>query len=448
MRSSVVLAVLSTACGAEHVTSDAGPDAAVEAASDAAVDAAEAGCFGCPQPPPGSYCALAGSRVSTSGGVLVIGAPQNVMEPDLSFINLPVGFCAHYFATVSKSRAIRFAPNGELFVASPSNYVAGGAVGGLGAIVDIPDDDHDGYGDSVITFQNNLTSTQGILFANSAFYFQDQTRIMSVPYTSGERVNSAVPTQVVDINVYTSLVHWPKTLDVADDGTIYVSNGGDDGAPCLGMPHTFEGGIVAIDGSANGKQIASGFRNPMYLRCQRGHNGCFADELTADGSGGAGGREKMVLVAAGDWGFPCCATHNLPYAFLSDASSLDCSGVQAETVMFKVGETPFGLDFETGVWPAPYTRSAFIALHGSFSSWVGERIVAIQTDPATGRPVPSTDLGGKEVGGMSDFITGFDDGTRSHGRPADITFAADGRMYVANDANGVIFWVAPITLMR
>jgi glucose/arabinose dehydrogenase len=441
--SSFALVVVS-ACFTGGGTPDGGADGAVDAARDAAdvfIDATP--------PPPGSYCALAGSRVSTSAGVLVIPPPQTVMEADLTFIVLPVGYCVHYFANVPTARAIRFAPGGELFVASPSTSVAGGAAKGLGAIIDIPDDNKDGYGDQNITFQGGLTSTQGILFTPNTFYYQDQTRIMSVPYAPGQRTISGTPTQVVDINVYTSSGHWPKTLDVADDGTIYVSNGGDDGAQCSGMPHSFEGGILAIDGSPNGKQVASGFRNPMYLRCQRGHDNCFVDELTRDGSSGDGGREKMVRIAQGeDWGFPCCATHNVPFANLQDASSLDCSGVQAETVQLRVGETPFGLDFETGVWPAPYTHNAFIALHGAFSSWTNERVISIKMDPTTGRPVPSTDLSGTETGGMSDFITGFDDGSHTHGRPADITFAADGRMFVADDTRGVIFWVAPITLMQ
>jgi len=48
--------------------------------------------------------------------------------------------------------------------------------------------------------------------------------------------------------------------------------------------------------------------------------------------------------------------------------------------------------------------------------------------------------------GLVDFATGWDDGLRDHGRPAAATFAADGRLFIANDANGDIFWIAPVTL--
>jgi glucose/arabinose dehydrogenase len=63
----------------------------------------------------------------------------------------------------------------------------------------------------------------------------------------------------------------------------------------------------------------------------------------------------------------------------------------------------------------------------------------------TGLPVPSSNKdGGADTGGMSDFGTGWDDGSLSHGRPAAVTFAPDGRLFVANDSNGVIFWIAPM----
>jgi glucose/arabinose dehydrogenase len=377
---------------------------------------------------------------------MTIPPPAGKTQADLSFVKLPDGFCVHYYSTVPAAREIRFAPGGELFVASPSRSTAGGAPTGSGAVLAIPDDDHDGYGDTAVTFQDMLPSTQGILFANGSFYYQDDTKVMRVPYASGSRVNTGTATQVVDINVWVSTLHWPKTLDIADDGTIYVTNGSDQGEACVN-PHLFRGGILSIDGSPNGKQIAQGFRNPIYLRCQRGHDNCFVNELTRDMSATQGGREKLVRFGPGeDWGYPCCASQNLPFPDIMPVP--DCSGVQSDSDSFRVGNTPMGLDFETGVWPEPFARNVYIAMHGDVGSWVGARIVTIRTDPATGRPLPGTDVDGGDSGAMSDFLTGYDDGTRMHGRPSDVTFAADGRMFIADDQAGVILWVAPTGLMR
>jgi hypothetical protein len=43
---------------------------------------------------------------------------------------------------------------------------------------------------------------------------------------------------------------------------------------------------------------------------------------------------------------------------------------------------------------------------------------------------------------MTDFATGWDDGSLTHGRPAALAFSPDGRLFVANDNSGVIFWIA------
>jgi len=70
--------------------------------------------------------------------------------------------------------------------------------------------------------------------------------------------------------------------------------------------------------------------------------------------------------------------------------------------------------------------------------------VAIPMDPTTGMPLPSNNLEGGTDVGMVDFATGWDDSTLQHGRPAAVAFAPDGRLFVANDNNGMIFWIAPM----
>jgi glucose/arabinose dehydrogenase len=420
-------------------------------------------------PPPGDFCGLPGSLVFTNDTSIQI--PGNAGDPDLSWLTLPNGFCAHYYASVPSARQVRVAPGGEVFVASPSRSTAGGAPTGVGAIVVVPDDNKDGYGDPSVHFQDTsvadagtggvLSDVEGMLFANGFFYYQDGTTIQRVPYTTGTRQNASTQTQMIDVNVYVDVFHWPKTLDMADDGTIYVTNGSTDGEWCL-EPHIVQGAILAVDGTANGKVIAHGFRNPQYMRCQHGHNHCFVNELTKDFSSSVGGREKLLLFGPGqDWGFPCCASKDLPFPVPPPEkgeppwpSKADCSMVQSDQNAFIVGSTPFGLDFEPGLWPTGYQKNVFIAMHGAVGSWIGARVVTIPTDPTSGLPFPATNQDGGVSGPMTDFITGWDDsatqpmmlGSRAHGRPSDVTFGADGRMFVANDFDGTILWVAPIGL--
>lgn len=401
--------------------------------------AADGGTF-----PEKHFCDLPGSVRYTSAGAATV--PPGAARPSsLAFLKLPPGFCAHEFATVGNTRQLRFAPNGDLFVASPTKHTTGGGPEGQGAIVVLGDDNGDGRADAPSTFLADLPSTQGLLFADDHLYYQDGARIMRVSYRNGDRVAAGAPALVADVPYYASTLHWPKAIDRADDGTIYVTNG-DDETPGCALPIPFRGGVLKLDGTTEAKPVAKGFRNPIALRCQRGKNRCFAVELSRDYSGPRGGREKIVPVREGDdWGFPCCATQGLPF---SDFPGADCSRVTPEDVSFLIGDTPFGIDFEPGRWPAPYTGSAFVPMHGAIETWEGARVVAIAVDPSTGLLLSASDVDGGNSGAMTDFATGWDDGRFLNGRPAAVAFAPDGRLFLGNDSNGRIVWIAPLELER
>ena len=201
------------------------------------------------------FCDLPGSVQSTTSGTVSVPGSNT---SQLSFLHLPVGYCVHYFGNVPNARQLRFAPGGELFVASPTTGTTGGGANGKQAVQVLPDDNRDGYADTQQTFLSNLPSTQGLLFTEGYLYYQDSTKILRVAYHSGDRAPSAQSEVVADIQVYSSALHWPKTLDQADDGTIYVGNGGDQGEECS-EPHPFHGGILKLDPSMAGTQVAKGF---------------------------------------------------------------------------------------------------------------------------------------------------------------------------------------------
>ena len=410
-------------------------------------------------PPAGDFCALPGSVVFSTeilpdGGKVVVAHQVpggRGGAPSLAWMHLPPGYCAHYFASVPTTRQLRFAPDGHLFAASPVTGTTGGANNGTSAIVALPDDDKDGYADRNATYLSQLPSTQGLLFTGGYLYYQDGVTIRRVPFQSGDLSPSGASEVVTTIKVQQAPEHWPKVLDVAKDGTIYVTNGSTQGEACLSTRPVF-GAIFKVNGDGSTTEVTKGFRNPIALRCEADHDTCLAVELALDYSGDEGGREKVVPVRQGDdWGFPCCGTQNLPYSsvkgYADNGQPPDCSGVAPESASFVIGHTPFGIAFEPGKWPAPWTGRAFVTLHGVFGSWVGARVVALALD-GNGVPLPSTDLdGGQEANSnMLDFALGWDDGTLGHGRPAAVEFAPDGRMFLGDDQLGVVLWIAPVGL--
>jgi len=389
-----------------------------------------------------NFCAVPGSVVWHDDGSTstVPGGQPTTLG---AWLKLPGGFCAHPFANVGNARQVRFAPGGELFVASPTGYTTGGGAGGLASIVVLADDDRDGYADDVVHFMDNKPNTQGMLFFGSWFYYQDDTRIMRVPYRAGDRAPNGAPEQLADITAYHSSLHWPKVIDADEQGSIFVGNGGDQGEAC-DTARPFHGGVVRLDGTAQGKVVVRGLRNPIGLRCQHGtgKNVCFAVELARDYSASMGGREKIFVLRDGDdWGYPCCASKNVPF---SDVRRVpDCSQTVEETNGFVIGHTPFGVDFELGRWPAPWGNRAYVVLHGTAGTWDGARMIAIPLDN-DGMPIKWSEIGADP--NKYDFAIGWDDGTFMHGRPSALTFAPDGRLFVANDNDGSIIWIAPVVM--
>jgi glucose/arabinose dehydrogenase len=363
-------------------------------------------------------------------------------------------------------------------VASPSTGFAGGAakVNSFGQIAVLPDDDKDGLADKVVTFfpnaaagQPSIASTQGLMFANGYFYFQDglQTAgstqnaygiyIRRVPFQPGDRAPSGTVATVGTITAPQASEHWPKMLDVAKDGTIYVTNASGQTEACWSKASPnyvqYFGSIFTLNADGSTTPVASGFRNPIALRCEKDHDVCLVAELGLDGSGSTGGREKLLPVRQGDnWGYPCCATQNVPYSsvtYLDTSKTPDCSGVAPENVSFTIGHTPFGLDYETGKWPMPWTNRVFVTLHGDVGTFYGARVVAVALDATTGLPLPASELDASSANpdNLLDFATGWDDLKQDHGRPAAIAFAPDGRLFVGDDWLGVIVWMAPIGLL-
>jgi glucose/arabinose dehydrogenase len=409
------------------------------------------------KPPPGTFCALPGSILYTPQGPQLVGG-SDASLPSLGWLSLPVGFCVHYFATVPMTRQLRFAPDGHLFTTSPSPTASttGGRNNGLGEIVVLPDDNQDGVADANITYLGMLDYVQGLYFGGGYLYYQfDTATIARIPFSNGDLSPSGASEVVTKITLPQDTVHWTKVIDVAPDGTLYVTNGSSQSESCLSTRPPI-GTINKVSPDGGTSVVAKGFRNPISLRCEHNHDVCLVTELALDYSSAYSGREKLLPVHQGDdFGYPCCATKNtvyidpntkMPFTYVDTGGAVDCSGVSAEPVSFVIGETPFGVEVEeSGNWPAPYGGRAYVAMHGEFGSWVGARVLSLTLD-ANGMPLSATDVDGGESANMTDFATGWDDGRQDHGRPGTITFAPDGRMFIGDDQSGMIFWIAPESL--
>jgi glucose/arabinose dehydrogenase len=377
---------------------DTGPDAPIAAPSDGG-------------PAAGTFCAL-GSDVA---GAVV-----------------PDGFCLRRFATVLEARTIAFARNGDLFVGAPSKPTAGGASNGPGAILVLSDDNHDGVAEEH-TFAAAVSDVHGLAVGPDFVYFTTTTDVWRTPYATGQRLEAGVRESMGMPEKFGSGGRWAHGLALSRSGVLFASHG--EYSTCGSSPGP--GGEIATVAMGATQVVATGFRNPMYLRCHSSDEVCAATELGEDNMTGA--REKLVGLRPGtNFGYPCCYTTDLAVPG-SMAPGGACAPITHEDAAFVLSDTPFGFDWERGVWPASYRGAIFVALHGSFYSmppWSGARIVFARTDPTTHMPVE----------GWQDFVRGFGPESPPLERPSDVAFAPDGRMFFSDDHGGGVYWVAPSTL--
>ena len=112
----------------------------------------------------------------------------------------------------------------------------------------------------------------------------------------------------------------------------------------------------------------------------------------------------------------------------------------APDVLLQAHSAPLGLAFYPltqggpAAFPAAFRGDAIVALHGSWNRELrtGYKVVRLKLENG----VPS--------GAYEDILTGFvADNTHVWGRPVGIAIAHDGALLVSEDANGVIWRVAP-----
>lgn len=356
-----------------------------------------------------------------------LGPPWCSLGADVPGALVPPEFCVRRYAGIDSARVLAFAPNGDLFVAAPSRDAAGGAVGVLGAIMVLSDDDRDGVAE-VHRFAEGIPDVHGLAIGGGYVYWTTQTDVFRTPYAPGQRAASGPRESLGAPPSFGTGGRWTHGLARSVGGVLFASRG--EYSSC-GTPGSGE-----IDQVAPGPftQISTGFRNPMYLRCHFRDELCMASELGEDVTPGA--REKLLVIRPGtNYGYPCCFTTNAP----SRADAGSCASVVAEEESMPVGDTPFGLDWERGLWPSPWRDGLFVALHGSFytsPAWQGAGVVFYATDPSTHVPRGERTL----------FLGGFGPGGSPLERPADVAFAPDGRMFVADDHGDAVYWIAPTTL--
>lgn len=368
---------------------------------------------------------------------------------------VPPGFLVEMVASgYAGPRAIRVAPNGDLFFAdSASNSIH---------VLRVPSGTASPTKNEV--FASGLTQPFGIAFyplgPNPEWvYVANSDGVVRFPYKNGDLIATAKPEQIVGHIPWVH--HWTRDIAFTPDGKRLLLSVGSGSNVALDMfpEPEVKGGLQAWikseplgaawdteerradvlsydpDGK-NEKILATGLRNCAGITIQpaTGLPWCVVNERDELGDN----TPFEYATAVKDSSF-----YGWPWYYIGSnedprhkGARPDLKGkVTVPDVLMQAHSAPLQIVFYEGNdFPASYKGSAFVALHGSWNraERTGYKVVRLLFDNA-----------GKPTGEYEDFLTGFVISDKQvWGRPVGVAVAKDGSLFVTEDSNGTIWRVS------
>jgi glucose/arabinose dehydrogenase len=375
-------------------------------------------------------------------------APAPVERPADALPKVPAGFKVELVASgIDNPRAIRFAPNGDLFIANSGDNEVLVLRPGAGAKPQV--------------FAGGLDQPYGIGFYPPGpnpkwIYIANGGSIVRFPYKPGDLKAEGKPEVIVD--KLPTGGHWTRDLAFSPDGkTMYVAVGSSSNV-AEGMSKAPEGGLSAWAkdqplGAAWGGE--TGRANVLSFDPQGENRAIFATGirncagLAIDPSSGAPWCAVNERDALGDNVPFDYATHveegafyGWPWYYIGNHEDPRHAGARPDLagkatipdVLFQAHSAPLNIAFyQSDAFGPDYKGSAFVTLHGSWNrgTRTGYKVVRLIFKD------------GKPTGEYEDFMTGFVLSNENvWGRPVGVAVAPDGSLYVSDDGSGSIWRVS------
>jgi glucose/arabinose dehydrogenase len=223
--------------------------------------------------------------------------------------------------------------------------------------------------------------------------------------------------------------HLTRTLAFGANGKLYVSVGSSCNA-CV-EKEDVRATVIEMNPDGSGRRFyARGLRNAVGLRWADG--ALYATNMAADHMGKDKPADTMYALRAGaNYGWPYCYQSGAKVfadpEFNPRGRKMRCRVVPAALAAFDAHSSPLGLEHFGADEPAELSDSFLVALHGSTNKRLGRGYRVVRVPERGGAP--------------ADFITGFQQAGKVHGRPADIFRLGPGAFLLTDDHAGIVYYV-------
>ncbi|HAC34116.1 MAG TPA: oxidoreductase [Gammaproteobacteria bacterium] len=331
-------------------------------------------------------------------------------------LKLPPGFSLSLYATgIDGIRVIRATAAGDLVASAPRT----------GQVWLLREDQHGGI-DS-IELVAGLNRPHGIELHHGWLYIAETDAVGRIRFDPVSGQVSGEYQHIVD-GLPAGGMHWTRTLRLGPDGWMYLTVGSNCNAcedePLRAAMHRFK-----PDGSSF-ETFASGLRNAVGFAWAPWSGELFVTDNGRDLLGDdLPPCELNRVTRNGFYGWPYAWGDRQPDPDLGEANSQRVAQSVPPAHGFAAHTAPLGIEFLTGAsLPEGYQRSALVAQHGSWNRTrkAGYQVVSLHWDDqgkVTERP----------------FLTGFEVDEAVYGRPAFITQASDGTIYLSDDYTGSVY---------
>lgn len=351
-------------------------------------------------------------------------------------IKLPVGFSINVFARLYPAggdffrgpRFMAFSPAGDLYL----------SLGRDNKVVMLPDRNHRGIADEVVTVADHLNAPQGLAFVGGKLFIANQDGVVVLQSDGVQKLISNLPDGG----------HTLKSLKLGPDGFLYLNVGSscnvcDEQDPLRAtiLRYSKEGkpaGALTTFGRhaptpiwATGLRNSQGFAwHPLTGEMYASNDGA---DMRSDRKGGDAvddlpPEHLNVIKAGANYGWPNCWGNHVKDPNFADGSDR-CEKMQTPVVTFPAHSTPIGITFlDKSNFPSDYRGDMLVALHGSWNRQQpsGYKIVRVHFEQ--NQPVA-----------VSDFAVGWLGSAGAWGRPVDMAVGADGAVYVSDDRGGMVY---------